>query len=64
MPVMAMVQRIDDRRDEPLRHLRDVVAAAYCVHPTVVAALREETLVWMAAFRWGPLDRVQIYRVV
>lgn len=53
-----------DRRDAALRHLRDAVAEAYCVHPSVVAPLKAETLVWMATFRWGPLDHVHICQVV
>jgi hypothetical protein len=52
-----------DRCDAALLQLRDSVAHEYRVHPSVVAGLKVETLAWMAAFRWGPLHRVRVYRV-
>jgi hypothetical protein len=52
-----------DRRDAPLRQRRDAIAAAYGMHPSGIATLSADTLVWLAAARWGPLDCVRICRV-
>ncbi|MDB5063719.1 MAG: hypothetical protein JWM18_153 [Chloroflexi bacterium] len=52
-----------DRRDAPLRQRRDAIAAAYGMHPFGIATLSADTLVWLAAVRWGPLDCVRICRV-
>jgi hypothetical protein len=52
-----------ERRDARLRQLRDAVAARYMVHPSVLAELSEDTLVWMDAFRARALAHVGIYRV-
>lgn len=52
-----------DRRDVPLRRLRDGVAGDYRVHPSVLGMLSAQTLVWMAGFRWGTSDRLRAYRV-
>lgn len=52
-----------DQRDARLQQLRETVAAAYSVHPSVLAELRAETLVWMAGFPEHRLARVRVHRV-
>lgn len=54
---------LGERRNPVLRHLRDVVATRYGLHPSALAPLGERTLATMARNVEQGLVRVTVYRV-
>jgi hypothetical protein len=54
---------VDERRDLPLRRLRDAVAARYGAHPAALASLDGSTVRKMAALKEQPILHFRIQRV-